>query len=133
MASQRLQQLDQRLAELGLRAEDLVERFVRASGPGGQHVNRTSTAVQLVHLPSGLEARAEGERSQHQNRVAAREQLIARVEAQRAAAAAAQRAAAERERRRRRRPPPGARRVTVADKRRRGALKRQRGPAAGED
>ncbi|MBK8481975.1 MAG: peptide chain release factor-like protein [Proteobacteria bacterium] len=133
MTMTRLQQLDQRLAELGLRAEDLVERFVRASGPGGQHVNRTASAVQLVHGPSGLETRAESERSQLQNRIAAREQLIARVEAQRAAAAAARRAAAERERRRRRRPPPGVRREMVVAKRRRGALKRQRGPATADD
>jgi protein subunit release factor B len=127
VSQDRLQELDRRLAELGVRPEDLVERFTRASGPGGQHVNKTATAVQLKHLPSGLEVRAESERSQIRNRIAAREQLIARVEAARAAEEAARIAAREKERRQRRRPPPPARKKTVEDKRQRGAVKRSRG------
>lgn len=127
MSRDRLRELDQRLAELGIRPEDLVERFTGAGGPGGQHVNRTATAVQLRHTPSGLETRAEGERSQLRNRIAAREQLIARIEAAREEEAAARVAARERERRRRRRPPPGARKRNVEEKRRRGSVKRGRG------
>ena len=38
---------------------DLVEKFVRASGPGGQKVNKTSSAVYLKHLPSGIEVKAQ--------------------------------------------------------------------------
>jgi len=128
-----LQQLDQRLAELGVRPEDLVERFTRAGGPGGQHVNKTATAVQLKHLPSGIEVRAESERAQLRNRIAAREQLIERLEAARAAERAARVAAREKERRRRRRPPPAARKKTVEKKRQRGAVKRSRGRVRGDD
>lgn len=133
VSKDRLQELDLRLAELGVRPEDLVERFTRASGPGGQHVNKTATAVQLKHLPSGLEVRAESERSQIRNRIAAREQLIARVEAARAAEEAARIAAREKERRQRRRPPPAARKKTVEDKRQRGAVKRSRGRVRDDD
>ena len=129
----RLQQLDQRLAELGVRADDLVERFSRASGPGGQHVNRTASAVQLQHAPTGIEVRAESERSQLRNRIAAREQLIARIEKVAAEAEAARIAAREKRRRQKRRPPPAARRKTVATKRERGAVKRTRSRVRDED
>jgi protein subunit release factor A len=41
---------------------------MRASGPGGQHVNRTESAVRVTHLPTGVRATAMEERSQHRNR-----------------------------------------------------------------
>ncbi|OGV49696.1 MAG: hypothetical protein A2X49_03430 [Lentisphaerae bacterium GWF2_52_8] len=41
----------------------------KASGPGGQHVNKTSSAIRLVHLPSGLSASSSESRSQHENRL----------------------------------------------------------------
>lgn len=41
---------------------------MRASGPGGQHVNRTESAVRVTHVPSGVQATAMEERSQHRNR-----------------------------------------------------------------
>lgn len=133
MSYARLQELDQRLAELGLVPGDLVERFTSAGGPGGQHVNRTSSAVQLRHTPSGLEVRAEGERSQLRNRIAAREQLIARVEALRAAEEAARKAKRERERRRKRKRPQAVQRKILEQKRRRGALKNLRGKVNPDD
>jgi len=60
-----------RLRELGLRREDLVEKFIRSAGKGGQNVNKTSTCVYLKHLPTGIEVKCQQERSQAMNRMAA--------------------------------------------------------------
>ncbi|MEX2465864.1 MAG: peptide chain release factor-like protein [Gemmatimonadota bacterium] len=57
-----------------LLAECRVETFA-AGGPGGQHQNRTESAVRLVHVPSGIRVVAREERSQHRNRARALERL----------------------------------------------------------
>ncbi len=64
---------------------DLLEREVevevfRASGPGGQHVNKTESALRLVHPPSGVVVIAQDSSSQHRNREIAFERLAARLE-----------------------------------------------------
>lgn len=71
--------LAERMQELGVREEELEERFVRSSGKGGQHVNKTSTCVQIRHLPSGIEARCDRERSQSLNRFLARRELLEKL------------------------------------------------------
>ncbi|MEO5657221.1 MAG: peptide chain release factor-like protein, partial [Nitrospiria bacterium] len=53
VSSQKEQELRDRMARLGVREDDLEETFVRSSGPGGQHVNKTATCVALTHRPSG--------------------------------------------------------------------------------
>jgi protein subunit release factor B len=73
--------LSERMALVGIREEDLVEKFVRSSGKGGQHVNKTSTCVWLKHLPTGIEVKCMAERSQSLNRFLARRELAERVEA----------------------------------------------------
>jgi protein subunit release factor B len=70
-----------RLAGLGVKPEDLVEKFIRAGGPGGQNVNKTSTAVYLKHVPSGIEVKVQKERSQALNRFLARRLLADKLEA----------------------------------------------------
>jgi protein subunit release factor B len=72
--------LRRRMEALGVREEDLEERFVRSSGKGGQHVNKTSSCVQLLHRPSGIEVKCMGERSQSLNRFFARRLLLERIE-----------------------------------------------------
>lgn len=66
-------------ADEDLLRECEVETF-RASGPGGQHVNKTETAVRLRHVPSGLVVTCREERSQHQNKATCLRKLRARVE-----------------------------------------------------
>ena len=69
-----------RMRRLGIREEDLKERFIRSSGPGGQHLNKASTCVHLTHRPSGLSVKCQEERSRALNRYLARRRLAARVE-----------------------------------------------------
>ena len=76
-------ELRRQMAELGVREEDLEERFVRSSGSGGQHVNKSSTCVQLRHRPSGIEVRCSAGRSQSLNRFFARRLLVERIAASR--------------------------------------------------
>lgn len=70
-----------KMAELGVREEDLVESFVRSSGNGGQHVNKTSSCVQIKHVPTGIQVTCMRERSQSVNRFLARRELLERIEA----------------------------------------------------
>ena len=65
---------------LNIREEDIVETFVRSSGKGGQHVNKTSTCVYLKHIPTGIEVKCQQERSQSLNRYRARVVLAKKIE-----------------------------------------------------
>ena len=69
-----------RMAKCSIREEDLEEHFIRASGPGGQHVNRTATCVYLKHKPTGLEVKMQKARSQGLNRFYARRRLCELIE-----------------------------------------------------
>ena len=66
---------------LGVGERDLEERFVHASGRGGQHVNKSSSCVYLKHLPTGVEVKCMESRSQSLNRFLARRYLLEKVEA----------------------------------------------------
>jgi len=72
--------LEERFARLGIREEDIEEKFVRSSGPGGQNVNKVSSCVVLTHLPTGRTVRCQRERSQALNRFFARELLADHIE-----------------------------------------------------
>jgi len=65
--------------DIEIRDEDVEEQVFRASGPGGQHVNKTSSAVRLIHHPTGIAVACQSERSQHKNRTTALKMLRARL------------------------------------------------------
>ncbi|HMJ07217.1 MAG TPA: peptide chain release factor-like protein [Chthoniobacterales bacterium] len=113
-----------------LREADLEEIFARSSGPGGQNVNKVSTAVTLRHLPSGLSVTVQDSRSQATNRKLARERLadaIARAHEKRRAVEKARR---EKMRRKNSPRPRALKRRILETKRKRSSLKKLRGAVA---
>lgn len=83
ITKEKLEELQRRMERLCICAEDLVEKFVLGSGPGGQKVNKTASCVYLKHLPSGIEVKCGKERSRELNRFLARRQLCERLEKER--------------------------------------------------
>jgi protein subunit release factor B len=74
------QALAERMEKLGIREEDILEKFIRSGGHGGQNVNKVATCVYLKHLPSGVEVKCQQERSQALNRFLARRILTDKIE-----------------------------------------------------
>jgi protein subunit release factor B len=77
---QKQEALEFRMKKLGIREEDLEERFIHSSGKGGQNVNKVSTCVYLKHIPTNIEVKCQEERSQALNRFLARRYLINKME-----------------------------------------------------
>ena len=118
--------LADRMRKLEISETDLREIFARSSGPGGQNVNKVSTAVTLRHLPTGISVTVQDSRSQAVNRRLARERLLEAIESVRERQRMAEIATHEKERRRKSPRPPALKRKILESKRRRGELKKQR-------
>jgi len=72
--------LRRRMESLGIFERDIVEKFIRSRGKGGQKVNKTSTCVYLKHLPTKIEVKCQRERYQAINRFLARRILANKIE-----------------------------------------------------
>jgi protein subunit release factor B len=109
-----------------LRENDVEEMFFRSSGPGGQHVNKVSTAVTLRHIPTGLRVTVSDSRSQAMNRQTARRRLLEKILDAAESRKQSLLAEASRERRRKAKRSRGAKAKLVESKRRRSETKRMR-------
>lgn len=118
--------LDERMRTLGIRETDLQEVFARSSGPGGQNVNKVSTAVTLRHLPTGIAVTVQDSRSQAQNRKLARQRLVDVIEAAQAKQRRGEIAKREKARRQKSVRPAALKRRILESKRRRGEIKKRR-------
>jgi protein subunit release factor B len=77
---EKIRELRERMKALGIEEEDLVEKFVRSRGRGGQKVNKTSSCVYLMHVPTGTEVKCREGRSRSINRFFARRRLVEKIE-----------------------------------------------------
>ncbi len=118
--------LRKRMLKLGIREEELEESFIRGTGAGGQKINKTSSTVVLVHVPTGIEVRCQRERSQSVNRLVARIELCDKLEAKLKAAKLEVRSAVEKKKRQNRKRPRGLKERILKTKHKRSEVKRNR-------
>jgi len=115
-----------RMQLLGIREEDIVEDFIRGSGSGGQKVNKTSSCVQILHKPTGVEVKCQRERSQAMNRFFARRELCDKIEERIKGIKSARQQEQEKIRRQKRRRSRRQKAIMVDDKKKHGAKKADR-------
>ena len=125
--------MEARLAGLGVRPGDLVERFQRSGGHGGQNVNKVETSVTLVHLPTGLVVRCQEERFQGLNRYLARLRLAEKLESRAREQAARRRSEREKLKRQKRGRSRAAKARMLHDKRHRSKVKIARRRVGADD
>lgn len=80
ITAEKRQSLEDRMTRLGIKEQDLIEKFILGSGAGGQKLNKTSSCVYLMHPRTGVEIKCQRERSRELNRFLARRDLCDRIE-----------------------------------------------------
>ena len=125
--------LTRQMERLGIREADLVERFIRGSGKGGQKVNKTSSCVYILHEPTGVEVKCQRERSQALNRFLARRELCERIEAKVEGEKSAREQAREKIRRQKRRRSRKQKARMLDEKSKQGEKKVRRRPVSSDE
>ncbi len=125
-------QIEERLRDLGISPEEVEERFVRGTGPGGQKINKTSSTVWLRHGRSGIEVRCQAGRSQMANRETAWDELCGKLEVARDRKKEAAKQAREKQKRRVRQKSRAQKARMIDDKKHRGRQKARRGRVRGD-
>jgi len=72
----KVEKLYKKMEDVGIREQDLEEKFIHSGGHGGQNLNKTSTCVQIRHIPSGIIVKSQRGRTQGLNRFLARRSLL---------------------------------------------------------
>ena len=80
VTKEKLEELRKRMEDLGIQENDLIEKFILGSGPGGQKINKTSSCVYIKHIPTEIEVKCQKERSRELNRYRARKELCSKLE-----------------------------------------------------
>lgn len=126
-------ELLQRMEALEIFEADIVENFIKGSGSGGQKINKTSSCVQLKHIPTGIEVRCQKDRSQSLNRFLARRELCDKIEAEREGVASKKQQAIEKVRRQKRKRSKRAKEKMLDEKHKQGSKKSLRKPPESDD
>ncbi|MFH1783539.1 MAG: peptide chain release factor-like protein [bacterium] len=121
------QALIEKMKGLGIYEKDIIEKFVRSSGKGGQKVNKSSTCVYLKHIPSAIEVKCQRERSQALNRFLARRILVSKIESRILGRLSEERKRTEKIRRQKRKRSKRAKEKLLKDKRKTSEKKSLRG------
>jgi len=79
---EKIRALEKKMDHLGVLKKDILEKFIKSSGRGGQKVNKSSSAVFLTHLPTQISVKFGKYRSQHLNRFMALRYLVEKIEQQ---------------------------------------------------
>ncbi len=120
------QALADRMRKLGIKEEDLIEKFILGSGSGGQKINKTSSCVYLKHLLSGIEVKCQQSRSREFNRFFARRELCEKIEELDCKEKSSRQKAIEKIRRQKKRRSRRGQEKILADKRHRSEIKKMR-------
>jgi protein subunit release factor B len=122
-----------RMEKIGMKEDDIVEKFILGSGRGGQNLQKTSSCVYLKHLPSGLEVKCQQTRSRDQNRFFARRELFEKLEQEILGEKSKKQQEMEKIRRQKQRKTRKQKAKMVEDKKQRSSVKEGRSPQRAEE